>query len=119
MNYLFAIFYSGFGGFVILIFIPLFPSILHLTQYDTLDILFLLLTSSSDLLGVIFNTLAYKHAEVSKIAPILYLMIVICFLVDTLIMDYSFTPLELSGCLLITVCVTTPSLLLMKKAFNF
>ena len=104
LHYLYAVFYAGFSGFIIVYpVILLFPSLIHFSQYSKSDCLILTLASITDTLGQIFFSLALKYEDAAKISPLLYLTIVFGFVSDILLFNYRFSFMEMVGTLLVFI----------------
>ena len=115
LHYLYAVFYAGFSGFIIVYpVILLFPSLIHFSQYSKSDCLILTLASITDTLGQIFFSLALKYEDAAKISPLLYLTIVFGFVSDILLFNYRFSFMERVGTLLVFIPIVFQIFLRLK-----
>jgi drug/metabolite transporter (DMT)-like permease len=118
MHPLYSTFYSGCGGGLAVVFGMLIGQPPNILQYKTPEVCIMILQSYSDLFGVICNSLAFRYAEVSKVIPLFYLMIVFCFIYDIFIKGVVFGLLEVCGALVIVISVVTPKILMLMEALR-
>ena len=76
-----------------------------------MDWVLLTFAGAGSLFGQIGMSLAYKYGDTSIVTPILYLMIVINFLFDAIVMKYKFSTIELVSCLVLTILILPPSII--------
>jgi drug/metabolite transporter (DMT)-like permease len=74
------------------------------------DCSWFLLSGVFNYMGQTFKSLAFKYEDASVVAPFSYFQVIYLFICDLVVFNYSFSPTDLLGAGLISVCLLVPEL---------
>ena len=81
---------------------------IHPSNYTSSNWVIMLITGAASTGAFIIMSYAYKYEEASKLGPMMYLTVAFSFIVDITLFHLSFDFKEITGLILITVCILTP-----------
>ena len=98
-------------SFLLVIF---YPDIYNFNYYTPIDIMWFGVSGALHFIAQTVTSIAYKHEEATKIAPLSYTTGIILFMFDVVLFSYEFSITDIAGLLIATVCLMIPVLYKLK-----